>query len=104
MGRGEIGIASASGSAELGLELSAMSDSAENGILGSRLGPTPIGSGREVVATLAAPAYLLLPLSWARAEENGVIRNRAVKMKNNGFLMRLSPDLFWGTFDQKVFP
>ena len=100
-----MGIASASGSTELELELSAMSDSAENGMLGSaRLEPTPIGSGREVVATLAAPSYLLLPLSWAHAEENSVIRNRGAKMKNNGFLMRLSPDLFWWTFDQKVFP
>ena len=66
-----MGTGSASGSAELELELelSAILDGAEDGVLGSsRFETPPIGSDREVVATLADPAYVVLPLSWARTE------------------------------------
>ena len=64
-----MGTGSASGSAELELELSAMSDSAEDGLLGSaRFEVTSIGSDREVDTTVAVPAQWPLPLSWAHTE------------------------------------
>jgi hypothetical protein len=95
---------SASGSAELELELSAIPDGAEDGVLGSTRFETPsIGSDREVAATLAVPAYVLLPPSWARTEQKRVITTRVVKMTNE-FLMSLSPGLLWRTFEQRVFP
>jgi len=64
-----MGTGSAFGSAALELELSAMSDSADEGVLGSaRFDMTPIGSVRKVVEMLADPAYLLLVLSCALTE------------------------------------